>query len=275
MIDPLKRSFVELGALAAIYLVAFAVPVLSNEVGETGFAAKFPYSRHKQIAHAAMEKALVEKGIRLDEKTARNWKGTLNRAFLYQDVIKFFYSKAHFDNCNFRGGIEHINGLRRGIDREYTRLVKETSPKARAKIRSNIIFRVGRISHTIQDFFSHSNFTEIQIRKYARIEFVPTPDFWNVEGQGDILEMAADGLVSERYFWSFPRRCIGKTQLQVHKDHPDDRPGRIPTRWSDDTGLGTLTVYEASFSFAERATLLIFREILNNYEQMTVDPAVR
>ncbi|MGE3467808.1 MAG: hypothetical protein AB7J13_12830 [Pyrinomonadaceae bacterium] len=269
---PKRSPFVRI--LPIFCLAVFAVPGFSGEIGEDRLAPRFPYSRHKQMVHAAMEKALAEKGIRLDDRTAKNWKRKLSRASLYQDFIKFFHSKAHFDNCNFRGGIEHINGHRRGIDRQYARLLNESSPKARAKIRENIMFRVGRISHTIQDFFSHSNFTEIQSKSYSQIDLVPTPDFWNEIGQSEILGMVSDGLVSAPYFWSFPRRCVGKTQVLVHKDHPNDRAGRVPTAWDDGTGSGTLTVYEASFSFAERSTQVLFREVFRNYEQMTKDPSV-
>jgi len=272
MINQPNTSLFVRAFVSIVFLPVFAVAVYSIEIGEAAFAPKFPYPRHKQMTHAAMEKALAEKGIQLDDKTAKNWKNKLNRASLYQDVINFLSSKAHFDNCNFSGGIEHINELRRGIDREYERLLKERSPKARAKIRENIMFRVGRILHTIQDFFSHSNFTEIQSKSYYRMDLVPTPDFWNELGQGEILRMVADGLVSERYFWSFPRRCVGKNQILVHKDHANDRAGLAPTAWDNDTGTGTLTVYEASFFFAERSTQLLFREFFRHYEKMTKDP---
>src|SRR5215469_2479738 len=55
-----------------------------------------------------------------------------------------FYSQYHFDNCNFREGVEHIN-------QQYTtRVVPNLDPKG-----------FGVVLHASMDFYAHSNWVEL------------------------------------------------------------------------------------------------------------------
>lgn len=198
-------------ALSIVSIVLFMCPIVSAD------PPGYPYSAHRRMNSAAFETAIKDLQIQIDPQILKKWKASLNRASLYQDIIQFFSAKTHFDNCCIEEGVRQINQLRRDIDSEYEKLKYEKSKDKRDRIRGKILFKSGRIVHSVQDFFSHSSFVEMMQERYKEIEAVPRVDLWSEKGQKAILELVGSGLVSDRFVLSFPRKCNARQNVELAK----------------------------------------------------------
>jgi hypothetical protein len=70
----------------------------------------------------------------------------------YVDVVSQFDSSYHFDNCEFRGSSNTINSL-------YNRAINSLNPSSPDIADARNAF--GQLLHTVQDFYSHSNWVEL------------------------------------------------------------------------------------------------------------------
>ena len=70
----------------------------------------------------------------------------------YVDVVSQFDSRYHFDNCEFRGSSNTINSL-------YNRAINSLNPSSPDIADARNAF--GQLLHTVQDFYSHSNWVEL------------------------------------------------------------------------------------------------------------------
>lgn len=232
---------------------------------------RFYSLRHKKLNNENLEKVLLELKIRLDAKTLKRWEKLLNKAVWYQDIFHFFGSKHHFDNCCFSESIQQIINLQKDNDADYAILLQTQKEKDRTRLKEKIIFRTGRILHSAQDFFSHSNFVELMQEKYEEIEAVPSVEFLSENGQKRILDLSKNGLYSNRFFLSFPHRCetnkIGN--INFNKDGPNHEAGKKLTKWQNLKGKNYFTAFEAAMFFADRSTFLIMHQIFSDYPLLT------
>jgi hypothetical protein len=227
--------------------------------------------QHNQLNDQALEKVLIDLQIMLDQKTTKKWKKILNNALWFQDLIRFFGSKHHFENCCFVEGIEQINKHLKDNETDYLRLQKSILIKEQIHLKEKIIFRTGRILHSAQDFFSHTNFVEIMQEKSTTIEEVLIPDFLIEEGQNQILNLIKNGLVSERFFLSFPHKCTFKVQnlTSIGKDNPYKKAGKNLTIWINPQTNQNLNGFEAAMFFAERSSYQILFQTFSKYKILT------
>jgi len=141
---------VKLCIVAASITVALAVPQVANSFATfTGFGGPV----HESITIEAL-KTIVEKDC-LDEIDKGNEK---------QDDVKsadFAVSSHHFDDNALQASVNYI-------DAQYVAITKLV-PSAEANVsdRHTILLNFGQILHAVQDFYSHSNWVELQLAKKA------------------------------------------------------------------------------------------------------------
>lgn len=232
-------------------------------------APAFPIKSHQETNRKALERALTKTGTASDAKTTAEWLKQLNRASLYQDILHFFCSKTHFDNCCFEEGIRQVNKLKSEIEGENTKLEKATKESTRRKIRLKMFFKTGRLVHSAQDFFSHSSFVEMMQSEYDSIEKVPVLNFWSSAGQQTIRELMTKGLVSQKFPLSFPHNCSNEQRSPLAKDTAKTKAGKLLTIWKEPQTKQALTAYEAARHFAEHSTYEILVTVLEQFPGMT------
>jgi hypothetical protein len=250
-----------------------ASPLVEKEINSRYYDknTRFYARQHNKINKENLEKVLREFKIRLDNKTLKRWEKLLNKAVWYQDIFHFFGSKHHFDNCCFAESIEQIINLQKDNDADYAKLLQIQKEKERVRLKEKIIFRTGRILHSAQDFFSHSNFVELMQEKYDDIKAVPAIEFLIASGQTKILDLSKNGLYSGKFFFSFPHKCekdkIGNQNF--NKDGPNTRAGKLLTKWRNLPNKNYFSNFEAAMFFADRSTFLILHKIFSDYPLLT------
>ena len=227
----------------------------------------FLHSTHIQLVNTALDNVLRDLEIRLQDKELRKLKQTFNQAHLYQDIFFFFFSKTHFDNCCFAESIEQINQHLMRIESDYFKFAEAIEPKEKQKLKQAIIFRTGRILHSVQDFFSHSNYVELMEKKYQKIDEVPVLDFWTKTGQEEILKLTHSGLISERFFFSFPHKCPPNSpgETQLGKDKEQTLAGKRKTNWLNTKKQNNISGFEAAILLAEKSTYNVLFQLFIKY----------
>ncbi len=135
-------------------------------------------------------------------------KGTLNSvnlglviaANLGQDLHQVD-SERHFDNCCFEEGVEYIK-------EEWKTVEQETDF-------GSVLAAFGRLLHTVQDFYSHSNWVEIHL------SFDPIP-VWDLE----VNNLPSD-IVSGTWIIGIPKKCSegAPTHSELNKDELGSKEG--------------------------------------------------
>jgi choline dehydrogenase-like flavoprotein len=124
-------------------------------------------------------------------------------ANLWQDT-RPLESRVHFDNCCFEDGAEYIE--------EEWRSIVNDDPSAESALGA-----LGRILHTVQDFYAHSTWVELHKNE------APIP-IWNLD-VGTLPSRIASGT------WELgqPKKCLGNTPTheQLNKDNQESDMGKI------------------------------------------------
>lgn len=147
------------------------------------------------------------------------------RANMSQD-IRQFESYVHFDNCAFLESANHIRDEWKKIDAENNRLSEEA------------LIAFGRLLHTVQDFYAHSNWIELQLKQN------PIP-LWDL----NVATLPA-GIVSGTWAIGFPKRCRSDAPShdELNKDNPNSEQGKKVV----DSGLHQGKIY---FQLAQDAAM--------------------
>ncbi|UIE38402.1 Het-C domain-containing protein [Leptodesmis sichuanensis] len=120
------------------------------------------------------------------------------RANMSQD-IRQFESYVHFDNCAFAEGAKHIRDEWAKIEAEIDRLSDDA------------LVAFGRLLHTTQDFYAHSNWIELHLDQ------APIP-LWDFQ-----IDTLPPGIVSGTWSMGFPKKCGSgaPSHDELNKDKPD------------------------------------------------------
>lgn len=157
-------------------------------------------------------------------------------------------SKIHFDNCAFAAGVEYINS-----EWETIRQVEHFSPVA--------LGAFGRLLHTVQDFYSHSNWIELNS------DVAPIP-IWDLD-----VNSLPRGIFSGTWFLGSPKMCVKGTPShdELNKDSPTSKEGKKVVQEGPNTGK---TLYELAYSSAITATAGQF-ELFKNSPNTILSEAMR
>jgi hypothetical protein len=182
----------------------------------------------------------------------------LNAAIYRQDVLHAFESKAHFDNCAFDDAAAYVDTL---VGEARTRIARigptntgEVPPELRAAM-----LAFGQALHAIQDFYAHSDYVEwIQQRSPAPGDeaAIPLVEFWTPPGRERLRDLARNGLVSGRVWWSVPGYCApdAPTHADLAKDNAGTKAGARPSLFTHKLTGQRISNHTVAFNLASRAT---------------------
>jgi hypothetical protein len=126
----------------------------------------------------------------------------LNKAMYWQDTVHQFQSKAHFDNCAIEDSLTYIHEL---VSEAEQYLLKSTPVNKSDALKA--AFSLGQALHAIQDFYAHSNYVELMVKKHDTFDDVQIVPVWLDKGQETLLEMTHKGLHSGSVWWGLPQYC--------------------------------------------------------------------
>jgi hypothetical protein len=231
---------------------AFVFPKIS-------FSPEVHYGLNKFV----LSKFQTEMLSSAQKECARKCENILNRSSQRQDIFLVLRSKAHFDNCAFEKSADYIKHLLEKNERLFRKINFSSSERERNRLLKQSLFNAGKILHSIQDFYSHTNYVELMQADHDRFEDVPDLRLWTGAGRESLFALEADGLVSGTTWWSFPRKC--SKHVPSHKKLSKDRSQYIsawqPTLWKKPVaGGGRYTHLEAALFFAESASYQFLAE---------------
>jgi hypothetical protein len=169
---------------------------------------EFDLSKHAELSKAGKHCSLAFK----------------NAAY-FQDIFHAFESKAHFDNCAFDESVKYVEALLQ---------FSENWSNSNHTISNNYgLIAIGQALHSIQDFYSHSNYIELAEKTYSDFKNVPIIDFWKKERKEAFKQWLDKGLISGYVAWGYPKMCEegSLTHKELAKDNDKSMRGKLPTRW--------------------------------------------
>lgn len=138
----------------------------------------------------------------------------LRKALYVQDIWHQFESKAHFDNCDFDGATQYLAELidEAGKHADSTQAAKlSNNASAMEDAAKRAFFALGQALHTVQDFYAHTNYVELQAPKFEKITDMKILAPWRSAGRDQIEQLRKEGLVSGYVFWGIPQKCPSST----------------------------------------------------------------
>lgn len=164
---------------------------MSQENAQSGMG--FAFSDHARITMKASAGILTDRQMEL-----------VIRSNYSQDIAHQQDSKVHFDNCCFEEGAAYVM-------EEWHNIETEMDPYS-----DNALITFGRLLHTVQDFYSHSNWVELN-------QFVNPIPIWDLN-----VNSLPAGIVSGTWAIGTPKRCSDQapTHRQLNKDDLNSEEGK-------------------------------------------------
>lgn len=190
--------------------------------------------------------------------------GELRRALYFQDSAHQFESKAHFDNCDFKASTDYIEEVLRdvGVNAELAKSAKATNDLAKAQaFTEKAFFLLGQVLHSVQDFYAHSNYIELQVRTAKRREDVVLLAPWRQDGRERIEHLQTKGLVSGFVFWGLPQKCAkgALSHAALAKDSDKTSSGRKAA------GTMGISQYQLAVELARSASLEFIQDAFERW----------
>lgn len=157
---------------------------------------------------------------------------TIVAANLATDLNQF-ESALHFDNCTFELGVERIDGL--------WQLIESNEEGNRYAV-------FGTMLHTVQDFYAHSNWIELN-------EGASPVPVWDL----DLHSLPVD-IVSGTFELDSPKKCgpDAPTHEQLNKDSPSSEEGGRIVQSGPNAGT---TLFALAFAAALQASQVQFARL--------------
>jgi hypothetical protein len=166
------------------------------------------------------------------------------RAQWQQDIAEVLTPEAHFDNCRIDEGIQYLRS-------EYA--------AARAAASAGNVFvaldHLGRTLHSVETFYSHTNFIELAAAGQGNISVAPRLALWD-PSEDSLLAPFRATLVSGTVFWESGTCPAGvPAHHDMNKDGPDSKQGGAPSPWH-------MTYYGATYELTNAAFSRLLKEAL-------------
>lgn len=157
----------------------------------------------------------------------------------------------HFDNCAFKEGVNYIHSEWDVINASGDHF----DPVA--------LGAFGRLLHTVQDFYAHSNWIELHL------DATPIP-VWNLS-----VEDLPAGMVSGTWVLGSPKDCSKGTpsHKELNKDNPSSEEGKKVVEGGPHKGR---TLFELALDTAVQATIEQFERLRQSMgKQLAYRPEVK
>ncbi|HEY0140821.1 MAG TPA: HET-C-related protein [Thermoanaerobaculia bacterium] len=161
-----------------------------------------------------------------------------------QDLGEPRRSEAHFDNCAFDGGVEFIEERLTAADRAVQQ-----------KKFDKAMYILGQALHALQDFYSHSSFVEMMVRRHPKEPQKVTPiALWTAAGQQRLRALIAEGLISGvvGYSRAESKKCAAGSP--THETIAKDSPTFSAHAQTPIPGWKNRTYHVAALDLANRAS---------------------
>ncbi len=185
----------------------------------------------------------------------------LNAAHYRMDFLLVTVAAVHFDNCDFDGGIQHIQ-----------REIAQAKVSADAGDTEMALAHLGRALHTLQDFYAHSNYVELMELEHPDDKKAVRPLLlWTPDGQKKLVDLRKGGrLVSGVTFWGSLAVAAGAgcpagtgSHDEIAKDSLKDVNGKA----SSPPGWGG-TRYRAARDLAQAESIAFLRATVGSWPQL-------
>ena len=159
MVQPCRSLRLPWGALVATgisglktaqYAALLALSITLLFIAGVGSAHAFD----NQVSGAPVHEEITAEGLKFLNAAIIDELKIINVDY---DVVHVFESEAHFDNCKFLESSNNINSL---YNQAVTALT--TNPQPTPADFSMAAEAFGQLLHTVQDFYSHTNWVELQ-----------------------------------------------------------------------------------------------------------------
>lgn len=210
----------------------------------------FDFPNHKEILEGLVSNPYV---------------GELRKALYFQDTFHQFQSKAHFDNCDFDSSTEYLASLLEEIETHVAdaqRAKSEGREPAFQEAVKRSFFTLGQALHSVQDFYAHTNFVEMQVPKVKKVQQLEIIAPWRKEGVERIRKLREEGLVSGYVFWGLPQKCPAGTpdHHDLAKDSAKTKSGKklVPH-------LQNLSQHRIAVFMAREASVLLMQDAFRRW----------
>jgi hypothetical protein len=178
----------------------------------------------------------------------------LARAQWRQDIVEVANPAAHFDNCQIEASVTYLRAA-------YAR----AESAARAGDTATALGELGRVLHSVLDFYAHTDFVERAAAKWPSENQVVRPALWALAAD-PLAEWQNPALRSGTVSWEPGNRCHepSLSHEDLNKDKPDSKRGReVIAAWG-------VTHYRATANLSKTAALDLVRETLKRPTWATV-----
>ena len=191
----------------------------------------------------------------------------LRKALYFQDTFHQFESKAHFDNCDFQSAMDYLVALLNevGSHTAAAEAAKASDKSAADAALLKAFFALGQALHGTQDFYTHTNYVELQTPKVEKVTDIGIMAPWRAEDQQRILQLQSQGLISGVVFWGFPKKCPANTisHGDLAKDSPSTKSGQKLV-----AHLQNLSQHRVAAYLAREASLQLMRDAFKRWPQL-------
>jgi hypothetical protein len=173
----------------------------------------------------------------------------LARAQWEQDVYAVATPEAHFDNCFIDASVAYLR----------KDLALADSLAAQGKT-FDALAALGRVVHSTQDFYIHTNYVELAAAKYPNRDDAPVVDLWSPTSDATLAELRVRGLVSGTVLYILRDQCPSPklTHADLNKDEPDS------TRGKQTLSPWNVSHHRAAYDLAHAASSRLVRERLKS-----------
>ncbi|MEW5740864.1 MAG: HET-C-related protein [Myxococcota bacterium] len=173
----------------------------------------------------------------LDNAAASRCTDLVSWAQWRQDIFSYGDSAAHFDNCAWDESLALIQSLLAEVEQLIAEArLRKAAGKSYEWMYDDGLHALGRAVHGIEDFYSHTNFIELN-KDAAKESELMKLELWLPTARQAIEGLKTKGLVSGVYGGSNPKHCASNalTHEQLAKDNKKTATGKrpFPANWAN------------------------------------------
>jgi hypothetical protein len=174
-----------------------------------------------------------------------------------QDISAVITPEAHFDNCLIDLSVDYLR-----------QELKRADAHATSGRVWDALTALGRVAHSLQDFYAHTNYVEISADAFADRSAVPAVALWSPSSDAALADLRHKGLVSGTVVYERGEQCPVDPQKHAKLTHDDDL-AKDDLKWPEGKKIvpaWNITHYRAAYLFARDASAELIQGRLKSPE---------
>lgn len=255
---PARRLLPFAVVFAFVFFATAAPPANDHAAGEFPGFDKTPIAGKAAVEVSPAFATSIHTEIVRSDPRAKACTDVLAREQWRQDVVLAFDATAHFDNCRFADSYAYLRAQMKAAEAAGSR-----------KDRDGALTALGRALHGIQDFYSHSNYVELQAAAHPKFSDVQIVPLWNDDGEARLNALVGGGLRSGYVAWEPGDACVQPelTHAVLNKDRPEGKGSEHVAPWPPQT------YHQAARDLARQATEAFLHAMLQKPQLASVGEA--